>query len=184
MKNVRPVLLLVALFSATFFVSTGCGSGNGGVGFGDDDDESEGGGLIDDNTCTSGQAWIAGESESPLMKPGGNCIGCHADRAEGPRYEVAGTVFGALDEPDDCGGVSGVTVILEGAEGGTLRLDTNAAGNFFAKSGTADLVTPVYARVEGLGGTTQMQSELSAFNCASCHTAQGANGAPGRILAP
>jgi len=57
----------------------------------------------------SGLKWIGGDRESALMRPGMSCIGCHAE-GEGPRFQIAGTVYTNLDEKDEYFGVEGLTV--------------------------------------------------------------------------
>jgi|GEM_PF-2177453 len=132
--------------------------------------------------CSSGQLWTQGNQESPVMKPGGDCISCHRSYNEGPLYAVAGTVMGAFDDQDDCAGVQAVTVQITGADGVVTTLLTNAAGNF---SSHAVIATPFTAKVIGSDGSERaMMTPQTQTNCMTCHTAQGANGAPGRIVAP
>lgn len=116
------------------------------------------------------------------MKPGGDCIGCHS-QGEGPRFTVAGTVMNAYNDDTDCNGVSGVTVRLTDTNGKTLDLVTNSAGNFY-RQGATGIATPFTVKL--INGTRErsMATPQTDGNCASCHSAQGANGAPGRILAP
>lgn len=136
------------------------------------------------SVCESGKQWQSGNEGSPLMHPGGDCIGCHGG-GEGPSFGAAGTVFGALSEATDCAGVEGVTVRLTGASGQTAETTTNAAGNFYFDDGEiAGLATPYQVEIEQGGRTSAMGTAISTGNCASCHTAQGANGAPGRVVAP
>jgi len=120
--------------------------------------------------------------EGPTMEPGGTCIACHTSEGEGPRFTIAGTVMGATDDDTACNGVSGVTVEITGADGQVLTLTSNSAGNFFLENGTVTF--PYTARV--LSGSLErvMSTPQSDGECNSCHTAGGANGAPGRILSP
>jgi hypothetical protein len=119
------------------------------------------------------------------MEPGGDCIGCHAS-GEGPVFLFAGTVMAASNDDTNCSGVSGVTVRITGADGNKIELVTNSTGNFFWSGTAGTIVFPYTAEVSRNGVTVAMQSPRSASetNCASCHTASGANGAPGRIVAP
>jgi mono/diheme cytochrome c family protein len=133
--------------------------------------------------CLSGVQWTRGNSESPEMHPGGSCIDCHA-QGEGPKFLAAGTVFQALTEPDDCYGVKGVVVQLTDAKGQVLAVTTNASGNFFFGGRGMTITFPITAKLIAGGTTREMSSEQSTGNCALCHTAKGANGAPGRIIAP
>lgn len=131
--------------------------------------------------CSTGSAWEGGDQESPEMHPGGNCITCHQSSGEGPSYAIAGTVMAALDDDTDCNGAEAVTVEITGADGTVLSLPTNAAGNFFSKTAVA---TPFKAVVKKGSAVRAMNTPQSDGNCANCHTAEGTNGAPGRIQAP
>lgn len=133
--------------------------------------------------CASGEHWRFGDAESPLMHPGDNCIDCHTSRREGPSFAVAGTVMGDLKDNVDCFGAAGATVELTGDNGEVLRMQTNQAGNFYSESAAA-LTVPYTAKVIYQGRERQMVTPQSDFNCANCHTASGANNAPGRILVP
>jgi mono/diheme cytochrome c family protein len=133
--------------------------------------------------CLSGVQWTRGDSESPEMHPGRSCIDCHS-KGEGPRFLAAGTVFQALTEPDDCYGVKGVVVQITDAKGQVLAVTTNASGNFFFGGRGMSITFPIAAKLISGGTTREMGSEQSTGNCGTCHTAKGANGAPGRIIAP
>ena len=127
---------------------------------------------------------VSGEP-SAMMEPGGNCIGCHGS-GEGPRYTFAGTVMAAAHDDTNCAGVGAVTVAITGSDGVRHELTTNANGNFFAEWPGSAVAFPYRAEVTRNGVTIPMVTARSAAetNCASCHTAIGANGAPGRIVAP
>ena len=145
----------------------------------------DGGGGADstpDSRCASGLRWTGGNSESPLMHPGGDCIGCHSS-GEGPRFLVAGTVSASLDEPADCFGVEGAVVTITDANGTSIDATSNAAGNFYI-SARQNLAMPIHASVQLGGHVNAMGAAQSTGACASCHTATGTGGAPGRILAP
>ncbi|MFO0633067.1 MAG: hypothetical protein U0168_09480 [Nannocystaceae bacterium] len=139
-----------------------------------------GDGGVADRSCASGERWGGGNQGSVLMNPGRDCIGCH--RGEGPRFAVAGTVYDAADEADGCFGVADVAVHLVGADGKTVTLTSNDAGNFMRSS--LDLAMPYTVRLEYEGRERVMTTPQTELDCASCHTAQGRNGAPGRVLAP
>ena len=115
------------------------------------------------------------------MHPGGNCIECHSSGGEGPRYAIAGTVMNDSKDDTNCDGVSGVTVEITGANGQKITLTTNGAGNFFS---SGSVPTPYTAKVISGGKTRAMSAAQTDLNCAGCHTAEGANGAPGRVFVP
>jgi hypothetical protein len=132
------------------------------------------------NVCST-TAVNAGKS--PEMEPGGDCIGCHASNG-GPTFTIAGTVMSALHDDTNCTGVADVTVRLTGADGNTLDLVTNVTGNFYLPSGQASVKLPFRAAVIRGDKSVEMMTAQSDLNCADCHTAAGANLAPGRILPP
>jgi len=116
------------------------------------------------------------------MHPGLDCISCHA-KGEGPRLQVAGTVYTKLDEKDDYLGVEGVVVKVTDKAGKTASFTSNKAGNFF--SGTSSsLVMPLTVKLIRGKAEGGMGSPAPSGDCAACHTVKGANGAPGRIIAP
>ena len=125
------------------------------------------------------------EGESRLMEPGGNCIQCHSDY-DGPHFTFAGTVMSASHDDTNCAGVPDVVVRIKGADGKTFELTTNANGNFYSDVAVSSVALPYTAEVSRGGKTVAMLTprSQSETNCATCHTAAGANGAPGRIVAP
>jgi hypothetical protein len=133
--------------------------------------------------CLSGVQWTRGDAESPEMHPGKSCIDCHS-KGEGPRFLAAGTVFQALNEPDDCYGVKGVLVQITDSKGQVLAATTNASGNFFFGGRGMTIAFPIKVKLVSGTKTRVMASEQSSGNCALCHTAKGASGAPGRVIAP
>jgi len=137
--------------------------------------------TADDPSCASGERWTGGNHGSSLMHPGRDCIECH-DRGEGPSYELVGTVYEGLAERNDCLGVPDVVVELKGADGATQRVTSNDAGNFALHEVTVE--APYTVRLLYEGRERAMTTAQTSFGCAECHTATGANDAPGRILAP
>jgi mono/diheme cytochrome c family protein len=134
--------------------------------------------------CSTGSTWDEGDEGSELMHPGGNCIACHAEEEDAPRFLIAGTVMAAFDDDMDCNGVEGVSVVLTGVTGQVTTLTTNAAGNFFLREGEATIDLPYTAKVVYQGRERAMTTPQSSRNCAACHTESGLNGAPGRIVVP
>lgn len=132
--------------------------------------------------CTSNAFWKGDEEdESPEMHPGGPCITCHSKEG-GRAYRVAGTVYPTLHEPLDCNGVkTPVVVVITDARGIETKLTTNAVGNFFT---TRNVKAPYKVKVVANGKERVMAGSATAGDCNSCHTEQGVNGAPGRVMAP
>jgi hypothetical protein len=103
----------------------------------------------------------------------------------GPDFSVAGTVYPTAHEPNDCNGVNGsttpTTVVITDTNNQTYKLPVNSAGNFYS---TSNIATPYAAKVvQGTKERAMVQHQTSG-DCNSCHTVSGANGAPGRIMAP
>lgn len=167
MRHVLRFGALAAIGLAALLGGVGCEEG--------EDDE---GGPTPEN-CSTGETSNVEEGET--MRPGGACISCHASEGEGPSYTIAGTVMGALDDDENCVGVDGVTVEITGADGQTIQLVTNSVGNFFYNG---PLAMPYEAKVVRDGAEKVMAGAQSDGECASCHTPEGAAGAPGRITAP
>jgi hypothetical protein len=124
--------------------------------------------------CSSGQNWNG--LSGPTMQPGAACGGCHV-------FTVAGTVYPTAHEPTYCNGanVSGTTVVITDAKGHVTTLQVNSAGNFYAQT---SIVTPFQAKVVHGGNERAMSESQTSGDCNSCHTQQGANSAPGRIILP
>lgn len=137
--------------------------------------------------CTSNTTWTRGNSGSARMNPGRACISCHTAENEGEEEApegVGGTVYPTAHEPNLCNGLpGGATVVLRGADGREFSLPVNDVGNFHMFANAA-LVRPYTARVDFQGRTRRMSTPQLSGDCNSCHTQDGANGAPGRILAP
>jgi mono/diheme cytochrome c family protein len=134
--------------------------------------------------CSSDTYWTRGDHGSALMHPGKACIDCHSSTNEddAPLYRVAGTVYPTAHEPDDCYGIAGsVTVEITDANGKTYALPVNRAGNFFSRT---SITTPYKAKVTSNGKTRSMVAAQTSGDCNACHTEQGTENAPGRIVAP
>jgi mono/diheme cytochrome c family protein len=67
------------------------------------------------------------------------------------------------------------------ANGAKIVMQTNSVGNFYSTNAVA---TPYTAKVVRGGAELSMGAAQTETNCATCHTRDGANGAPGRIVAP
>lgn len=135
--------------------------------------------------CTSGTQWTGGDRGSSRMHPGRACIACHSVMA-GPTFSVAGTVYPSAHEPPDCNGINGTTtptqVIITDKDGNELKLPVNSAGNFYLAA--VPVAAPYAAKVmQGTKERAMVQHQTSG-DCNSCHTETGADGAPGRIMAP
>lgn len=169
---------------AAAFVALAASACAGGAGGGGGDGFSTDPPANSDGNCSSGAWWTNGNQESPRMHPGRDCISCHAG-GEGPDFTVAGTVMGAYDDENDCEGVSDVTVELIDKDGASLlTLSTNEAGNFHSSHALPADRLPFTVRLTKNGDVREMSTPQTSGNCMQCHTAEGANDAPGRVVAP
>lgn len=166
----RARTVVVGFAGWLVLVVGGCEVGEGG--------EWGGSSTTGDGSCSTGQFVNVGEGST--MKPGGDCISCHAS-GEGPRFVAAGTVMNDYGDTQGCEGIEGVTVKITDANGQVHTLQTNSSGNFFTSQAIA---TPYTVELSYMGDTRAMASAQTDTDCASCHTANGENGAPGRILVP
>jgi len=131
--------------------------------------------------CTSNKYWAGGNSMG--MRPGEACQACHQKQG-GPSYSIAGTIYPTAHEPKDCNGTNAnsLVVIVTDKNNKVVNIPvTNSAGNF---ASSAALAAPFFVKVQSSKGTRPMIGGLTSGDCNSCHTEQGANGAPGRVMAP
>jgi hypothetical protein len=133
-------------------------------------------------TCSSGSYWASATEGSSGMRPGEACISCHANSGpEAPQFAAAGTVYKTGHEPNDCNGAGAVSIVITDASNMTYTLPVNSAGNF---STSATMAFPITAKVVSASGERAMTAPQTIGDCNSCHTQDGANGAPGRIALP
>ncbi len=122
------------------------------------------------------------------MHPGVGCNTCHTligSAAKFP-FDMAGTVYPTAHEPDNCYGVTGAQVIITDSKGTDHTLQVNSAGNFYNLNylGIGAISTPYTARVVANGKVREMISPQTDGDCNKCHTEQGTQAAPGRIMMP
>jgi hypothetical protein len=131
------------------------------------------------SVCTSNKYWNGGNSMS--MRPGEACQACHQKQG-GPNYSIAGTVYPTAHEPLDCNGSpGGMNVVVTDKNNKVVTIPVNNVGNFATN---AAVTAPFFVTVTAGNKTRPMIGSLTAGDCNSCHTPNGANGAPGRIMAP
>jgi mono/diheme cytochrome c family protein len=148
----------------------------------------DGGPDVAPSVCSSGVNAPPESFGTELMKPGNACIACHtkvlATGAGDPsrmQFELAGTVYKTLHEPNDCNGMAGTKVLIVDATGTTFTLPVNAAGNFKRYT---QFQRPYTAMVIRGNKIRKMNTPQTDGDCNGCHTERGENGAPGRIMAP
>lgn len=177
--------------------SEGPASTSGGTGTSGGGSEGTSGGSTGedpfggDSVCSRGLHWDMGNTESPFMNPGMACTTCHMQLAPfvASRILVGGTVYETGHEPDLCFGIDGVKepmfVEITDADAVVTQLEVNEGGNFlWDRVVHGNLVFPITVRVVRGDQERVMMAPQMDGNCNSCHTEDGANGAPGRIVAP
>lgn len=137
--------------------------------------------------CSSGKTYMGG-TPKPEMNPGRACITCHTRMGKAAAVTLAGTVYITGHEPDLClggpaAGAPAATVEITDANKRTVSLPVNASGNFLYRE-AMPLALPYTAVVKWNGKTRAMKNAQMNGDCNSCHTKDGANGAPGRIALP
>lgn len=136
--------------------------------------------------CTSGDYWNQGTESDPDMLPGRACIACHSQPGgdSGPRFLFSGTVYPTAHEPDDCAGIGAAVIEVTDADGVVRTATARASGNFYMNGDPATLATPITARVLYQGKVLPMVTAVDTGDCNTCHTQEGKEGAPGRIILP
>ncbi len=130
------------------------------------------------DVCLSGLRWVGKATRDPEMYPGRDCVGCHLEN-DGPPLVAAGTIYATVDNTsqieNDCFGLEGVEVEVEGADGEVFKTTTNRAGNFYFDGEPSWLAKPYVARFrytkpDGRVANPQMiDTEPSYGGCARCH---------------
>ena len=142
-------------------------------------------------TCTSGSYYQGGKG--PEMHPGLACIACHsrgegvvAGESERPSFAIAGTIYPTGHEYDDCNAPAAAGAVVEVTDnaGVSVRITANSVGNFSSSAVTGWPQFPIRARVLFEGRVRAMSGAVPTGDCNTCHTLQGAQGAPGRIALP
>lgn len=138
-------------------------------------------------TCASQEYWMEAAAPSVLMSPGLACRECHKTDADTFNYFFMGTVFPSFHEEDLCNSPppAGAKVELLDEQGNvTLTLTPNAAGNFMSSAVVPGVPLPYRARLVANGLARSMTTKQTDGDCNKCHTEQGAEGAPGRLVWP
>jgi hypothetical protein len=139
-----------------------------------------------------GSACQASDPQGPggrEHRPGEACASvCHAPANSGGLrdFAISGTVFSSLHTPDDCVGDDAsapfTELVIQDRTNAVMSFVLSGTGNF---SYQGSYVSPPFSVSVWVGGKENAAVTPHANgDCNSCHTEQGANGAPGRIVAP
>lgn len=149
-----------------------------------------------DPMCSSGQFWEDDDDGDPRMNPGRDCISCHdLERLDHPGDEdipdlvIGGTVYPTAHEPNLCLGASSPdlrVVVQSMMTGDEVTLTPNTSGNFLLHRNDAPtgFAAPFTVKVTDGDRERIMPIAAPSGSCNGCHTQDGANGAPGRVVAP
>jgi hypothetical protein len=181
----RPLLFMGTLFIAVAACSGVVESPDEGAG-----------GQTEVAVCSSNVKWTELDKGSALMRPGGKCKACHEKNKNAPIYDVSGTVYPTLHEPDDCNGVASkmssmgvpdvAVVITDGADRTLPPIPVNSAGNFYLPAA----IPPYSVKVIVKGKENKMAMKAPHGDCNACHTQAGTTTvmggpvAPGRVTLP
>jgi hypothetical protein len=132
-------------------------------------------------TCDTARHWTSGNRSAELMNPGEACVACHVRERVNEIFTASGTVYTDLHADPLCIGSAKGTVEIIGADGAVVSLPVNASGNFAT---FAPFKKPYTARVKMGTKVRTMSSPQMNGDCNICHTVQGTEGAPGRIIWP
>ena len=150
-------------------------------------------------TCFSKNTWDAGNIGGEGMNPGYACRSCHRGENfmgqnptldSNPQYAMffMGPVYGDFNEANLCAAnavpAGTVVEILDSAGVLKLSLPVDPSGNFRSTSVDAPFPMPYRARVRANGALRPMGDTQTNGDCNTCHTEQGREGAPGRIVWP
>jgi hypothetical protein len=134
------------------------------------------------SVCTSKTFWQFGNNSD--MRPGEACASCHKSHGGAPQFTFAGTVYPTAREPDRCNSqtFSGLQIVIIDANGTSHTLSQiGSKGNFGTETAYAK---PYTAKLVYQGRERVMTTPQTNGDCNSCHTQNGASGAPGRLLLP
>jgi hypothetical protein len=140
--------------------------------------------------CSSQRTRDPNEAEAPEMNPGFACLVCHAasnaatGEADAPIFAFAGTLYATGHEPSSCigGGDGAAQVLVRDVDGQELSALANSSGNFLFED--AILKPPFSAKVLLDGRERAATTPHHNPDCNVCHTQQGEQGAPGRVVLP
>lgn len=150
-------------------------------------------------TCLSNNRWTQGNVGAEGMNPGLACRSCHLGQnfeGQNPNGDVnaayamffMGTAYGDFNEANLCNAhqvpAGAVIEILDNAGVLKLTLAIDPSGNFRSTSTTPGFALPYRARIRANGQVRPMGDAQMNGDCNTCHTEQGREGAPGRIVWP
>ena len=122
----------------------------------------------------------SGVRPGPQHRPGQPCLLCHDGSLGSPQeFSIAGTVF---MQPTGTQPARGATVELQAADGASIAVGTNAAGNFYLTPGRFDPVFPLQVSVTFRGERVEMLTNINRGGaCGGCHNPEVGPDSPGHV---
>ncbi len=121
-------------------------------------------------------------ARGPQMEPGSDCMECHGPGAH-YAWTAAGTVYPARNSPDDQGR-GHVYIELTDADGKTVSMESNPAGNFYTSEPLRFPLTASARRGEVRYLMATPVPAQSLGSCNSCHNLSPTSEPGGRIIGP
>lgn len=118
------------------------------------------------------------------------CLDCHSNNLDpdAPEFSMGVTLFTKLDAGNSTNdAASGYSMRIRSAQGETLDFTTGkGSGNFYANQGSLSLANYTVEILDSnrkvVNSSLSNSHDNTRFNCNSCHTASGENGANGRVV--
>jgi hypothetical protein len=111
---------------------------------------------------------VNGVRTGPLHRPGQPCTTCHGAAGPGsPEFSIAGTVYATREGAEVA---PNIDVVVSAADGRTLTLRTNEAGNFYVDRDKWDAPFPMHVKLVQGDVTKEMETRIGGDGgCAVCH---------------
>lgn len=118
------------------------------------------------------------------------CLDCHSNNLDpdAPEFSIGVTLFTKLDASNSTNdAASGYSMRIRSAQGETLDFTVGkGSGNFYANQGSLSLANYTAEILDSnkkvVNSSLSNSHDNTRFNCNSCHTASGENGASGRVV--
>ncbi|MGC4122553.1 MAG: hypothetical protein QM765_49855 [Myxococcales bacterium] len=113
------------------------------------------------------------------MDPGSDCMECHGPGAH-IAWTAAGTVYPERNS-EDSQGMAHIYIELTDANGKTVSMESNPAGNFYTSE---RLAFPLTARARRGDVHYEMSVPVWSGSCNACHNLSPSSEPGGRLIGP
>ena len=137
---------------------------------------------VQDDAIAALDGETSGERPGPRHRPGQPCLLCHDGAFGNPQaFSIAGTVY---ENQADKQPATKAVVELKAADGSSVQLTANTAGNFYVSPQRWMPVYPLQVSVSYRSQTVSMISNIGRNgSCAGCHVDPAAADSPGHVYA-